>query len=107
MDSHPSDLRERTRTGMSIDALKRAFDDNLFYLQGRFYDVATLNDLYIAAAYTVRDRLLERWIRSAQTYKENQSRTVCYLSAEFLLGPHLGNNLVNLGIMEKAREAAE
>ncbi|MCB1723428.1 MAG: glycogen/starch/alpha-glucan phosphorylase [Gammaproteobacteria bacterium] len=106
MDSHPSDLRERTRTGMSIDALKRAFDDNLFYLQGRFYDVATLNDQYIAAAYTVRDRLLERWIRSAQTYKENQSRTVCYLSAEFLLGPHLGNNLVNLGIMEKAREAA-
>ena len=90
---------------MSKDALKQAYIDNLFYVQGRFREVATQNDLYMAAAYTVRDRLLERWLKSAQPYKDSKSRTVCYLSAEFLLGPHLANNLVNLGIIEVARQA--
>jgi starch phosphorylase len=99
--------REHTRVGLSKDALKRAYVDNLFYLQGRFPEVATPHDLYMAAAYTVRDRLLDRWIKSAQTYKRSQARTVCYLSAEFLLGPHLMNNLINLGILEKSREAGE
>ena len=96
---------EHTRTGMSKDALVRAFIDNLFYVQGRFREVASPNDLYQAAAYTVRDRLLGRWIKCAETYRDTKARTVCYLSAEFLLGPHLLNNLVNLGITEVAREA--
>ncbi|WP_295441928.1 glycogen/starch/alpha-glucan phosphorylase [uncultured Thiodictyon sp.] len=96
---------EHTRTGMSKDALKRAFIDNLFYVQGRFREVASPNDNYMATAYTVRDRLLGRWIKCAETYRDTQARTVCYLSAEFLLGPHLLNNLVNLGINEVATEA--
>jgi starch phosphorylase len=99
--------REHTRVGLSKDALKRAYIDNLFYLQGRFPEVATPHDFYMSAAYTVRNRLLERWIKSAQTYKKNNARTVCYLSAEFLLGPHLMNNLINLGILESALEAGE
>jgi starch phosphorylase len=98
---------EHTRVGLSKDALKRAYVDNLFYLQGRFPEVATAQDLYMAAAYTVRDRLLERWIRSARTFKRNQARTVCCLSAEYLLGPHLLNNLINLGVLEAARKAGE
>ena len=98
---------EHTRTGMGVEALKQAFLDNLFYLQGRFPDVATPNDYYQALAYTVRDRLLRRWVTTAQTYKSSHARSVCYLSAEFLLGPHLGNNLVNLGIMDNARRAMQ
>ena len=99
--------REHTRTGLSKDALKQAYIDNLFYLQGRVPEVATPHDFYMAAAYTVRDRLLDRWHKTAQTYKNNQVRTVCYLSAEFLLGPHLMNSMINLGIVEQAREAGE
>ncbi|MGE5154406.1 MAG: glycogen/starch/alpha-glucan phosphorylase [Bdellovibrio bacteriovorus] len=99
--------REHTRTGMSKEALKQAYVDNLFYVQGRFWEAATPNDLYMAAAYTVRDRLLDRWLKSAKAYKDSKARTVCYLSAEFLLGPHLLNNLVNLGITEVSREAGE
>jgi starch phosphorylase len=94
-----------TRTGLTAEAIKRDFMDNLFFVQARFRSVATPNDYYQALAYTVRDRLLARWIRTAETYKNNASRTVCYLSAEFLLGPHLGANLLNLGITEVARQA--
>ena len=96
---------EPTRTGLSVEALKRAFADNLFYVQARFPKIATTNDNYMALAVTVRDRLLQRWVQTVKTYYEKSSRTVCYLSAEFLLGPHLGNNLINLGIYEEARQA--
>lgn len=101
----PPVLTEDDRTGTSIETLRRAFMDNLFFIQGRFPEVATKNDYYLALAYTVRDRLLLRWLNSAKTYREQGSRTVCYLSAEFLLGPHLGNNLVNLGLYEAVEEA--
>jgi starch phosphorylase len=93
------------RTGLSVEAIQRDFLDNLFYLQGRFPAVATKHDYYLALAYTVRDRLLKRWILSSELYRERESRTVVYLSAEFLPGPHLGNNLVNLGIMDEVRRA--
>jgi starch phosphorylase len=59
----------------------------------------------MALAFTVRDRMLQRWISTAETYTRLGSRTVAYFSAEFLLGPHLGNNLVNLGIDAAARQA--
>ncbi len=100
-----AEVHEHTRTGMSKASLKQAYIDNLFYIQGRFREVATQNDLYLAAAYTVRDRLLERWIKSAQTYKDAKARTVCMLSAEYLLGPQLLNNLLNLGITETSQKA--
>ncbi len=89
----------------SKEALKRAFLDNLLYVQGKFPTLATKNDYYMALAYTVRDRMLHHWISTAETYTRLGSRTVAYFSAEFLLGPHLGNNLVNLGIYNEVRQA--
>jgi starch phosphorylase len=96
---------ESARTGLGIEAIKRGFTENLFCIQARFPAVATRNDYYQALAYTVRDRLLARWIKTSETYKIHASRTVCYLSAEFLLGPHLGANLLNLGISDTVWEA--
>ena len=98
---------EDDRTGISVETLRRALADNLFYIQGKFPGFATQNDYYMALAYTVRDRLLQRWISTIQTYIKQDVRVVCYLSAEFLLGPHLGNNLVNLGIYDQVRKAVE
>ncbi|GAB7543039.1 glycogen/starch/alpha-glucan phosphorylase [Cupriavidus sp. 8B] len=94
-----------TRTAMSSATIRRAFLDHVFYTQGKLPGLASGNDLYQALAHTVRDRLVQRWISTAEAYLGQPSRTVAYLSAEFLMGPHLGNNLVNLGICDEVREA--
>jgi starch phosphorylase len=100
----PDRRLEDERTALSKDAIKNAFLDDLFYMQGKFPALATNNDYYMALAYAVRDRMLQRWISTAAAYTKQGSRTVAYLSAEFLMGPHLGNNLVNLGIFDTVNE---
>jgi len=101
-----SERSSRTvRTGLDASAIKQDYLDNLRYVQARFAEVATPNDRYQALAYTVRDRLLERWLQTAESYRRTAARTVCYLSAEFLLGPHLGANLLSLGIEASVRQA--
>jgi starch phosphorylase len=96
---------ERIRTGLSVEALKQAMAENLCYVQGRLLPIATRNDVYVAVAQTVRDRLLHRWICTARTCIKSDVKFVAYFSAEFLLGPQLGANLINLGIYNEVEQA--
>ncbi|MGE8166391.1 glycogen/starch/alpha-glucan phosphorylase [Paraburkholderia sp. NPDC080076] len=100
-------IRSSARTGLDADALKRGVLDNLICLQARPPGIATPHDWYMALAYSVRDRMLARWAATFQTYAERDLRVTCYFSAEFLIGPQLGNNLVNLGIEANARAAMQ
>ncbi|MDI6853107.1 MAG: glycogen/starch/alpha-glucan phosphorylase [Deltaproteobacteria bacterium] len=99
-----SQQKEDIRTGLSPEILSQALLDNLYYIQGRPPELATKNDWYMALAYTVRDRLLHNWVGTLRTINDD-TRVVAYLSAEFLIGPQLGNNLINLGIWEQVKEA--
>src|SRR3984885_1608240 len=90
---------------LTKDGLKHAFYSNLFYVQGKIPTLATRHDYYVALALTVRDQMLHRWISTAEAYTKHGSRTVAYFSAEFLMGPHLGNNVLNLGLEQVARQA--
>jgi len=67
--------------------------------------VATWNDAYTALALTVRDRVLKQGVQTLERYARDDARAVAYLSAEFLPGPHLATNLLNLGITEQVRQA--
>jgi glycogen phosphorylase len=98
---------ENLRTGLSSETLARAIVDNLFYVQGELPEYASRNDWYMALAHSVRDRLIDRWIKTVRTLMKHDTRVVSYLSAEFLIGPQLGKNLINLGIFDQAREAVE
>jgi starch phosphorylase len=90
---------------MSITDLRQSFLDNLLCSLGRVPMAATPNDIYKALALTVRDRVHKQGVRTTEAGMEQEARVVAYLSAEFLPGPHLANNLLNLGIVEPARQA--
>jgi starch phosphorylase len=97
---------DNVRTGTSAEAITAALIDNLLYLQAKHPQHATLTDWYMALAYTVRDRMLDRYIATVEAVTgEARSKVVAYLSAEFLTGPHLGNGLINLGLWDAARDA--
>jgi len=90
---------------LSVEDIKQAFLDNLFYAIDRVPAIATKNELYTALAMTVRDRVFHSSVRTIESYGAHQPRVVAYLSAEFLPGPHLGNNLLSLGITAQTRQA--
>jgi starch phosphorylase len=91
------------RRGMSAEDIKESFLDNLFGAVGRSLSAATLNDTYLALALTVRERVFEVGEQSLEAYRAG--RAVAFLSAEYLPGPHLGNNMLALGMTDQTRAA--
>ena len=98
-------VQENTRTGLSADAIQHAIIDNLYLIQGRVPRTATKYDWYMAVAYSVRDRILQRWMQTIEIYMGNKEKSVSYLSAEFLMGPLLGTNMLSLGIHDEVKQA--
>jgi len=80
---------------------------HLFFSQAKSPSLATRHDHYMALALAVRDQLLQNWVDTAEAYTTRGVRTAAYLSAEYLLGPHLDNNLVNLGLRAEAEQACQ
>ncbi|MFH0996449.1 MAG: glycogen/starch/alpha-glucan phosphorylase [Pseudomonadota bacterium] len=94
-----------TRIARSVEAIRRSFIDNLFYVTGCTLESATTQDLYSALAFTIRDRMLGRMVAADDFYKRRGAKTVAYLSVEFLIGPQLANNILNLQLGDNTREA--
>ncbi|MFM8660894.1 MAG: glycogen/starch/alpha-glucan phosphorylase, partial [Cyanobium sp.] len=111
--SQPSDLRLPTpgcyadadRSGLSADDVFDGMTEHLFFTLGKLAPTASRHDLYMALSYAVRDRLMTRYLAGIEALSKAPTRVVAYLSAEFLIGPQLGNNLLMLGIEEAASEA--
>jgi starch phosphorylase len=96
---------ESIRTGTTPADLKQAILHNLYFIQARVPELATPHDWYMALAYAIRDRIQEGLLKTLDLLRDKNSKMVAYLSAEFLEGPHLGNNLINLGIREHVEQA--
>jgi glycogen phosphorylase len=96
---------EPIRTGLSADALRRDILDHVRYSIGRPAAALKPEHYYRALALSVRDRMQDNRVASTQTSLDLGKKVTCYLSAEFLMGPQLGNNLLNLNIEDAARAA--
>ena len=84
-----------------MSLLYNGIKERLFYTLGKRPDIATSHDFYMALSYAVRDQMMTHWLCT----KPKSKKEVAYLSAEFLIGPQLNRNLINLGIREEAEEA--
>ncbi len=95
------------RTGLSVESLKAGFVDHLFYDLGTYIGRANKNDYYIALSLTLRDRLLRRFLSSQKTYLNKDSRMLGYLSAEYLPGTRLDQNIITLDLREELDEVVK
>ncbi len=93
------------RRSTRIDALKRAISDHVTYTLALDQTSANERDVYMSTAWSVRDRLAERWAATQSAYRRDDVKRVYYLSLEFLMGRALGNALVNLGLEGATAEA--
>jgi starch phosphorylase len=91
--------------GMTKDDFRAALSHHLTYSISKYQDTATTRDWFIAAAYTVRDCLVKRWMESMQSYYRADTKRIYYLSLEFLVGRTFSNAMLNLDIQEQCKAA--
>ncbi len=103
----PGCYADPIKAGNDADAVFDGMTEHLFFTLGKLATTASLRDLYMALSYAIRDRLMTRYLATQEAIRANPKKTVAYLSAEFLIGPQLNNNLLNLGIKEEAEEAVK
>ena len=111
--SQPFDLRLPTpgcyndpeRAGLDAKSVFDGMTEHLFFTLGNLAPTASRHDLYMALSYAVRDRLMMRYLATTEAMRARPQKSVAYLSAEFLIGPQLNSNLLNLGIQKEAEEA--
>ena len=91
--------------GTDIKSLQKSFVNHLEYSLAKDEYSATKRDFFKSLALSVRDRLIERWIETQQTYYREGAKRIYYLSMEFLLGRLLGDAISNLGLSRNINEA--
>jgi starch phosphorylase len=94
-----------TELERSRDAIELAILSHLKYTIGKSWDQATVGDLYMSLAYTVRDLAMDVMLETQERYRRLDVKLVHYLSMEYLVGRSLGNNLINLGVYDVCRDA--
>ncbi|MEY3736279.1 MAG: hypothetical protein RLZZ624_1338 [Cyanobacteriota bacterium] len=101
----PGCYADPDRSGLTATDVFDGMTEHLFYTLGKLAPTASRHDLYMALSYAVRDRLMTRYLAGIEAIRATPTRVVAYLSAEFLIGPQLSNNLLMLGIQQEATDA--
>ena len=101
----PGKARETVRTARTVEAVRDALEDNLYYARGANIYASSALDVHWAVACTVRDHLVDRYRRTVDACYAANPKIVYYLSAEYLLGRQLPQNLMSTGTTELVREA--
>ena len=95
------------RLDADVESVKSSLASHLMYSVGKEPISATARDWFMAAAYTVRDRVTERWMPTLNRYYAKDKKRVYYMSMEFLIGRSLVNSMINLGLYDTLRAAID
>ncbi|MBX9706216.1 MAG: glycogen/starch/alpha-glucan phosphorylase, partial [Gammaproteobacteria bacterium] len=87
-----------------LSLVDQAIQNHLIFSSFKTNAAATPRDWYDAASYTVRDHIVERWVKTAESYYRDDPKRVYYLSLEFLIGRMLSNAALNLGINKELKD---
>ena len=98
-------LAGENRAGTTAEEIAVSFRNHMTHSVGRPLESSSLIDKYHALSTAVRDRLMDRWLETIETYRQKDVRVLAYLSAEYLLGPHLQNDLLNLDLTSQTEHA--
>ncbi len=90
-----------------VTALKREISNRLMYSVGKDPVSARPEDWLQAVSYTVRDHLVERWMKTTRAQYDQDVKRVYYLSAEFLIGRTFTNAMLALDILPAVRQALQ
>ncbi len=96
-----------SRQGTDAAAIAAGFEEHLKYSLAIDPASAGKYDQYYAMIYTIRDRLIEKWVKTKKAHEKDIGRKLYYFSIEYLMGRAIGNNVINLGIEEQLQEALE
>lgn len=96
-----------TSPTISVEALKNSIAYKLMFTVGKDPSIANRHDWLNAVLFAVRDRMVERWLRSNRAQLSQDVRQVYYLSMEFLIGRMLSNALLSLGIYRDIEKALD
>ena len=100
-------IRNENRAGTSAEEIAVSFKNHMVHTVGRPLENSTELEKYHGLSAVVRDRLMDQWLETIDSYLKRDVRVVAYLSAEYLLGPHLENDLLNLGLTAETKEALQ
>ena len=89
------------------EAFKESVKENVKFLYRKKLEEATQEQIFQAVCYTVKDVIIDNWLETQNAYKEQDPKTVYYMSMEFLMGRALGNNLINLTAYKEVKEALD
>ena len=89
------------------EAFKKSVKENVKFLYRKKLEEATQEQIFQAVSYTVKDVIIDNWLKSQKAYEKQDPKIVYYMSMEFLMGRALGNNLINLGAYGEVKEALE
>ena len=89
------------------EEFKKSVKENVKFLYRKTLEEATQEQIFQAVSYTVKDVIIDNWIKSQKAYEKQDPKIVYYMSMEFLMGRALGNNLINLGAYGEVKEALE
>ena len=89
------------------EEFKKSVKENVKFLYRKTLEEATQEQIFQAVSYTVKDVIIDNWLKSQKAYEKQDPKIVYYMSMEFLMGRALGNNLINLGAYGEVKEALE